>query len=84
MICGDATDPAVLAKLMDDSLARLVLTDEPYNVPIARNVTGGVHREFVMASGEMSEAEFLAFNSAWMSATLPFLCDGGLFGTLID
>jgi ParB-like nuclease domain len=35
MICGDATDPAVLAKLMDDSLARLVLTDEPYNVPIA-------------------------------------------------
>ena len=31
-----ATDPAVVAKLMDgDSPARLVLTDEPYNVAIA-------------------------------------------------
>jgi hypothetical protein len=53
IICGDATNPAVLAKLMDgDSPARLVLTDVPYNVPIAGNVTGGAHREFLMASGE--------------------------------
>ena len=29
-----------------------------------------------MASGEMSEAEFLAFNRAWMAAALPFLGDG--------
>jgi len=42
-----------------DVPARLVLTDEPYNVKIARNVTGGRHREFAMASGEMSDAEFL-------------------------
>jgi hypothetical protein len=85
ILCGDATDPAVLARLMDgESSARLVLTDEPYNVPIARNVTGGTHREFLMASGEMSEAEFLAFNGDWMSAVLPFLCDGGVFGTFID
>jgi DNA modification methylase len=85
IICGDATDPAVVARLMDgESPARLVLTDEPYNVPIARHVTGGKHREFLMASGEMSAAEFLAFNNAWMSATLPYLCDGGLFGTFID
>jgi hypothetical protein len=69
---------------MGDSLARLVLTDEPYNVPIAHHVSGGAHREILMASGEMSEAEFLAFNSAWMSATLSFLCNGGLFGTFID
>ncbi len=85
LICGDATNPAVLAKLMEDySPVRLILTDEPYNVPIARHVTGGAHREFLMASGEMSEAEFLAFNSGWMSAALPFLCDGGIFGTFID
>jgi DNA modification methylase len=85
IICGDATDPAVLARLMEgDSSARLVLTDEPYNVPIAHHVTGGAHREFLMASGEMSDAEFLAFNTGWMSTTLPFLCDGGLFGTFID
>ena len=37
-----------------------------------------------MASGEMSDAEFLAFNLAWMEAVLPCLCDGGVFGTFID
>jgi DNA modification methylase len=62
----------------------LVLTDEPYNVPIAGHVTGGRHREFAMASGEMTDAEFLAFNEAWMAAVLPCLCDGGVFGSFID
>jgi hypothetical protein len=37
--------------------ARLLLTDEPYNVPIAGNVSRGGHRESAMASGEMSESE---------------------------
>jgi hypothetical protein len=37
-----------------------------------------------MASGETSDAEFLAFDHNWMSAALPFLCDGGVFGTFID
>jgi DNA modification methylase len=85
VICGDATDPVVLARLMSgDPPARLILTDEPYNVPIAGNVTGAPHREFLMASGEMSDTEFLSFNNNWMSAALPFLCDGGVFGTFID
>jgi DNA modification methylase len=85
LICGDATDPAVLARLMDgDPSARLILTDEPYNVKISGHVTGGAHREFAMASGEMSDAEFLAFNVAWIEAAKPHLCDGGVFGTFID
>src|ERR1700723_479276 len=37
-----------------------------------------------MASGEMSDGEFLAFNEGWMAAVLPFLCDGGVCGTFID
>ena len=85
VICGDATDPTVLVRLMEgDASARLILTDEPYNVQIAGNVTGGRHREFAMASGEMSNAEFLAFNEGWMSAVLPYLCDGGVCGSFID
>ena len=52
IICGDSTDPAVLEVLMsDNNKARLILTDEPYNVPVAGHVTSGVHREFLMASG---------------------------------
>jgi hypothetical protein len=46
MTDGDATDPAVLARLLEgDAAARFVLTDEPYNLRIAGNVTGGPHRE---------------------------------------
>ncbi len=85
IICGDATDLIVLRRLMERDLpVRLVLTDEPYNVKIAGHVTGGTHREFAMASGEMTPEEFLAFNVAWIEAALHFLCDGGLFGTFID
>ena len=70
--------------LFGDEMARLVLTDEPYNVPIGGHVTKGDHREFAMASGEMSDAQFSAFNSAWIGASLAHLCDGGLIGTFID
>ncbi len=37
-----------------------------------------------MASGEMTDAEFLAFNEPWIAAVVPTLCDGGVFGTFID
>ena len=85
IVCGGATDPEMLRRLMQgDPGARLILTDEPYNVPIAGHVTGGRHREFAMASGEMTDDEFLAFNLAWMEVVLPCLCDGGVFGTFID
>jgi DNA modification methylase len=85
IVCGSATDASVIRFLMEGcSPARMVLTDEPYNVPIFGHVSGGNHREFVMASGEMTDAEFLTFNEAWIGAVLPYLCDGGVFGTFID
>ena len=85
LICGDATDPAVIARLTEgDPPARLILTDEPCNVKISGHVTGGLHREFAMASGEMSDAQFLEFDVGWIEACLPHLCDGGVFGTFID
>jgi DNA modification methylase len=84
LICGDATDPEVYRTLFGDESAQLVLTDEPYNVPIAGHVTKGEHREFAMASGEMSETEFGVFNGDWTGAAADHLCDGGLIGTFID
>lgn len=84
IICGDATDPRVLERLMHEDQAQLLLTDEPYNVKIAGHVTRGAHREFVMASGEMSDREFHVFNDAWMAACRSHLHDGALFGTFID
>jgi DNA modification methylase len=37
-----------------------------------------------MASGEMSDAQFLDFNTQWIEAAMAHLCDGGVFGTFID
>jgi DNA modification methylase len=84
LICGDATDPAAVRRLMRTDVARMVFTDEPFNVAIGGHVTGGEHREFVMASGEMTDAQFLDFNRKWMDAVLPYLVDGGILGTFID
>src|SRR5208337_5030237 len=86
LLQADARDPASYERLMlPGEQARLVLTDEPYNVPNVGHVTSQArHREFAMAAGEMSREEFGAFNRAWMSSAAPYVVDGGLIGTLID
>jgi DNA modification methylase len=84
LVCGDARDANVYSVLMTLELAQLVFTDIPYNVPVAGHVTSGDHREFAMASGEMSQPEFEGFNRDLMGAALPHMVDGGIFGTFID
>ena len=84
LICGNATDPALVERLMQTDVARMVFTDEPFNVAIRGNVSGGDHREFVMATGEMTDEQFLEFNQKWMDAVIPHLVDGGVLGTFID
>jgi DNA modification methylase len=64
LICGDALLAETYGRLLGDERAQMVFTDPPYNVPIGGHVSGlgqTRHREFAMASGEMSEAEFTAF-----------------------
>jgi len=62
--CGNALEAAAYEALMQGERAAMVFTDPPYNVPIEGNVSGlGAihHREFAMASGKMSKAEFTGF-----------------------
>lgn len=64
IICGSALDEEVYSRLLGDEKAALVFTDPPYNVPVDGHVSGNGavrHREFAMATGEMSEAEFTTF-----------------------
>ena len=85
LICGDARDLSTWRTLMQDGqAARLLFSDEPYNVRIAGHVSGTGHREFPVASGELSAAEFLAFNVEWIEAAVPHLMDGAVLGTFID
>lgn len=87
VICGDARDRAVIATLMGTEAAQMMFTDSPYNVKIDGHVSGlgnQRHREFAMASGEMSRAEFTAFLVDYHKAVLPFLQDGGLLYDCMD
>lgn len=87
LICGSALDPHVLQAVMGEDLARMVLTDAPYNVPISGFV-GGLgkvkHREFAMASGEMTKAEFSAFLQTASTNAAAHLVDGGLLYGFMD
>jgi DNA modification methylase len=64
ILCGDARNDECYRQLMGENRASIVFTDPPYNVVIDGHASGNGrihHREFAMASGEMSEAEFTSF-----------------------
>jgi DNA modification methylase len=63
LICGDALEESTYSALMKDTKADVVFSDPPYNLVINGIVGRGAihHREFAMASGEMSESEFFDF-----------------------
>ena len=64
VFCGNALDDDSYAALMGKEKGAVVFADLPYNLPIVNNVSGfgsNQHRNFVMASGEMSASEFIVF-----------------------
>ncbi len=64
LLCGNALHASDYRALMGNKRAAVVFTDPPFNVQINGHATGNGairHREFAMASGEMSEAEFFSF-----------------------
>ena len=64
IFCADARDGATYATLLGTKRAGAVFTDPPYNVPIDGHASGlgrVHHREFAMASGEMTEEQYAAF-----------------------
>ena len=85
--CGDARDADHLRRLMAGQQAAVVFTDPPYNVPVDGFVSGlgrTTHREFAMASGEMSRTDFVAFLSAFFAALKTVIADGGIAFVCMD
>lgn len=87
LLCGDALDHESYRVLMGRDKARLVVTDPPYNVPIAGHVSGlgkVRHREFVQGSGELSEEGFNRFLSDALAAMAKVSRDGSLHYVSMD
>ena len=73
MLCGDSLVLENYERLMNGAKADLVITDPPYNVVIDGHASGlgrVRHREFAMASGEMSAGEFTEFLGKAMALSM--------------
>jgi hypothetical protein len=87
LLCGDALKVDSYDQLLSGSKAQLVFTDPPYNVAIAGNVSGlgrNRHREFAMASGEMSIIEFTKFLETTFKRLVAYSSNGSIHFICMD
>jgi DNA modification methylase len=85
--CGNALERFSYETLLAGDRAQMVFTDPPYNVRIDGHV-GGLgtvkHREFVMASGEMTNDQFRDFLATFLEQTKDSVCDGAIGFVCMD
>jgi DNA modification methylase len=87
LYCGDALVPESYRTVLGSEQAQMVLTDAPYNLKIRGNVSGlGAvqHDEFKMASGELSEAQFVTFLRTFLSRIAEVAVDGAIVEVFMD
>lgn len=87
VLCGDSLQGASYVALLEGESADLVVTDPPYNVPIDGHATGlgsAKHRDFAMAAGEMSPAQFEAFLAAALGLAAEHAVAGSLHYVFMD
>ena len=87
LLCGDARDVSDFDRLMQGELADLIFTDPPYNVPIEGHVSGlgrFHHREFAMATGEMSPEEFTLFLAETLAYSASVCRNGAIAFVCMD
>lgn len=87
LFCGDALCRDSYTKLLGSKKAQLIFTDPPYNVAVAGHVSGlgkVKHREFAMASGEMTPAEFTNFLATSFEHFIQFSSDGSIHFICMD
>lgn len=87
VVCNDALEESSFALLLQSRQAAMVFADPPYNVPIDGHATGLgriQHREFQMASGEMTAREFRNFLSQVFDNLADYSSDGSLHYLCMD
>ncbi|MFN3890734.1 MAG: site-specific DNA-methyltransferase [Beijerinckiaceae bacterium] len=87
LICGSALEASTYRALLGHRRAGLVFTDPPYNVRIDGHATGNGkirHREFAMASGEMTEQQFTRFLTEALTRASRVSRDGSIVYVCMD
>jgi DNA modification methylase len=87
VLCGNSVEPQSYSTLMASRRADVVFIDPPYNVAIDGHVCGNGsvrHREFEMASGEMSDFEFVSFLAASLRLLVRYSTSGSVHFVCMD
>ena len=87
VLCDNALDQKAYERLLDGDKAEFVFADPPYNVRIDGHVCGkGAirHREFAMASGEMTQNAFTSFLAAVFRHLVANSADGSIHDICMD
>ena len=86
LLCGDARNKDDVDRLMAGERADASFTDPPYNVRVKDIVGRGrvKHGEFAMASGEMSQADFIAFLEETLGEAAGVSRDGAVHYVCMD
>lgn len=87
LLCGDALVADSYTTVLGGEQAQMSITDPPYNVRIDGHV-GGLgkikHKEFAMASGEMSSSEFTGFLGQATQCLHRHTADGAISYVFMD
>jgi len=76
LICGDARDPEIIAKLLGKEKVNVLLCDVPYGIGIVESKQGfaGSGKHKVIVNDEIqSDESYAAFTKEWLEAIKPYL-----------
>jgi site-specific DNA-methyltransferase (adenine-specific) len=81
LMCGDATSPTDVARLMDSTVARMCFTDPPWNVAIGSDANPRHRQRPGLKNDDLSAADFRAMLDGFAQALRPHLA-GDLYCVL--
>ena len=83
--CGDIRSSELRKELFEGVLAAACFMDPPYNLAINGHVSGtGKHKEFAVASGELSDEEFKSFLQNTLTTTYDHLAANAVSFVCMD
>ena len=76
LVCGDARDTDLVARVLKDRTIDVILTDPPYGVDVVaskQNFQELVKNKHIENDGLCSDVEYIEFSKAWLKPVLPYL-----------
>lgn len=87
LLCGDALEAESYRQVLGGRMAHCTFSDPPYGCKIEGFVSGlgkHKHKDFVMASGEMDDAQFIEFLETYLTHCRTFTSKGAVTFACMD